>query len=95
MGQKLASIGPQRVDVGADDRDFEASGEIRGHTFHYSRFDSALEPAWHASSADGRPGEAVYCVDSIVASYVHWYFASNPALIAHWLGGAVLDEGAA
>jgi cobyrinic acid a,c-diamide synthase len=92
MASRLTSIGPQRIDVGIDYVDSGASGEIRGHTFHYSRFDSALEPAWRASTADGRSGEAVYCVDSIVASYVHWYFASNPQLIAQWLGGAVVDE---
>lgn len=87
MAQRLSAIGPQAVDVGADEAG--GSGAIRGHTFHYSRFDSALEPAWRATTADGRPGEAVYCVDAIVASYVHWYFASNPALIAQWLRGDI------
>jgi cobyrinic acid a,c-diamide synthase len=84
MAQRLNAIGPQLVDVGT-----EAGLEnMRGHTFHYSRFDTTLAPAWQAMTADGRPGEAVYCVDSIVASYVHWYFPSNPTLIARWLTGA-------
>lgn len=85
MAERLGAIGPQRAEIPATDGDERA--EIRGHTFHYSRFDSALEPAWRAATADGRTGEAVYCVDAIVASYVHWYFASNPALVARWLGG--------
>jgi cobyrinic acid a,c-diamide synthase len=81
MAQRLSAIGPQYVEV-----DSGASTEsIRGHTFHYSRFETALEPAWSAVTADGRPGEAVYCSDAIVASYVHWYFPSNPVLIARWL----------
>lgn len=85
MAQRLSAIGPQFVEV-----DTGASIEnIRGHTFHYSRFETALAPAWSATTADGRPGEAVYRVDSIVASYVHWYFPSNPELIARWLTGAV------
>ena len=94
MAQRLSAIGPQRVEVPVGDAeagtetDVDAAVEsIRGHTFHYSRFETALEPAFRASTADGRPGEAVYCVDSIVASYVHWYFPSNPGLIARWLTG--------
>jgi cobyrinic acid a,c-diamide synthase len=85
MAQRLSAIGPQFVEI-----DTGAGIEsIRGHTFHYSRFETALEPAWCATTADGRPGEAMYRVDAIVASYVHWYFPSNPVLIARWLTGAV------
>jgi cobyrinic acid a,c-diamide synthase len=79
MGKKLASIGPQQLTVGSD--------AIRGHTFHYSSFKSRSAPTWRAVTPNGRDGEAVYQVDSIVASYVHWYFPSNPALIASWLSG--------
>lgn len=79
MGKRLASIGPQELRVDGD--------VIRGHTFHYSSFKTAITPAWRAQTADGRPGEAVYQLDAIVASYVHWYFPSNPARVASWFLG--------
>jgi cobyrinic acid a,c-diamide synthase len=96
MAQRLSAIGPQQLDIGFDDEaegagandSDESRTSIRGHTFHYSSFDTPLIPAWHASTPDGRQGEAVYCSDSIIASYVHWYFPSNPELIARWLLGA-------
>jgi len=88
MAKRLSAIGPQQVDVAG----FKP---LRGHTFHYSSFATALTPAWSASTPSERPGEAVYCSDSIIASYVHWYFPSNPDLIAHWLAGADLFGAAA
>lgn len=80
MGKRLAGLGPQQIEIDAT--------TMRGHTFHYSSFDTPLQPAWHAVTADGRNGEAIYRSGSIVASYVHWYFPSNPTLIASWLRGA-------
>ncbi|MDB6060119.1 MAG: cobB [Verrucomicrobiaceae bacterium] len=79
MGKRLASIGPQQL---------IADGEsIRGHTFHYSSFNTEIAPIARATTANGRDGEAVYQIDSIVASYVHWYFPSNPTRVARWLLG--------
>ena len=34
------------------------------------------------STADGRPGEAVYQTGRLSASYLHAYFPSNPAAVA-------------
>jgi cobyrinic acid a,c-diamide synthase len=79
MGKKLASIGPQQLTIGSD--------AIRGHTFHYSSFKTRSAPTWRAITPQGRDGEAVYQADAITASYVHWYFPSNPTLIARWLTG--------
>jgi cobyrinic acid a,c-diamide synthase len=82
MGKRLAALGPQQVDV---------DGElIRGHTFHYSSLTTELAPAWCATTPEGGAGEAVYRVGSVIASYMHWYFPSNPGLIADWL--APCDE---
>lgn len=77
MGDRLAALGPQEAVI--DGR------VIRGHTFHYSSFATDLAPAWRAHAPDGRDGEAVYRHGSIIASYMHWYFPSNPSLIADWL----------
>jgi cobyrinic acid a,c-diamide synthase len=79
MGKRLASIGPQQLIIDGD--------AIRGHTFHYSSFKTDIAPDYRAATADGRDGEAVYLIDSIVASYVHWYFPSNPERVARWFLG--------
>ncbi|MGD7349034.1 hypothetical protein ACQCRM_17355, partial [Ralstonia pseudosolanacearum] len=75
---RLAGLGLQAVDLG--------DGELRGHTFHYSSLATPLAPATHARRAHGAgnaaPGEAVYRHGSIVASYLHAYFPSNPTAAA-------------
>jgi len=77
MGDRLAALGPQEVQVDG--------AVIRGHTFHYSSLSTEMAPAWHARTPDGRDGESVYRQGSLTASYLHWYFPSNPKLIADWL----------
>jgi len=76
MGQRLHAIGSQQALI--------AGASIRGHTFHYSRFATTLTPCFQAQTQDGRTGEALYRQGSLLASYVHWYFPSNPALVASW-----------
>ncbi|WP_207004032.1 cobyrinate a,c-diamide synthase [Trinickia mobilis] len=58
-------------------------GAMTGHTFHYSRVSTPLAPvlaAVHPHS--GAPGEAVFRSGSIVATYMHGYWPSNPAFAA-------------
>lgn len=74
MQPRLAALGGQALPL--------PEGMLRGHTFHYSRLDTTLTPALHASTPDGRPGEAVYRAGRLVASYVHAYFPSNPGAVA-------------
>lgn len=81
MGRRLAAIGSQEARID--------SQVIRGHTFHYSTLETELAPCWRAQTQDGRDGEAIYRTGAITASYVHWYFPSNPALIAGWLSPEV------
>jgi cobyrinic acid a,c-diamide synthase len=83
MGEKLAAIGSQQLLLPAGD-DGEPQS-VRGHTFHYSSLQCELAPAFRAQTQDGSDGEAVYIDDAVVASYLHWYFPSNPAQIARWL----------
>ena len=74
MQTRLAALGGQALAL--------PQGELRGHTFHYSRARTPLEPTLRASTADGRPGEAVYQTGRLSASYLHAYFPSNPAAVA-------------
>lgn len=55
---------------------------INAHTFHYSKFTSPIMPLTQAVTQYNGMGEAVYRHGSIIASYLHFYFPSNPRLIA-------------
>lgn len=78
MQTRLAALGAQQADF--------AEGGLRGHTFHYSTAETALEPLLrarrHRSGELQEGGEAVYRLGRLTASYVHFYFPSNPAATA-------------
>ena len=80
MQQRLAALGMQAVDL--------TQGRMSGHTFHYSKTETPLVPWRHAHGTDGSAGEAVYRSGSITASYVHFWFPSNPAAVAALFGAA-------
>ena len=80
MQQRLAALGMQAVEL--------AQGRMSGHTFHYSKTETPLVPWRHAHGTDGSAGEAVYRSGSITASYVHFWFPSNPAAVAALFGAA-------
>ena len=88
MQKRLAAIGMQEVALpvgneGGNDRASDTSRQpLRGHTFHYSRFESPLQPVAHATRAKGGAGEAVYRIGNLNASYFHAYFASHPPAVA-------------
>ncbi len=72
---KLAGLGMQAVEL--------PEGELRGHTFHHSKLETPLQPlVCGRRQRDGKPGEAVYRVGRLTASYLHLYFAGNPAATA-------------
>ena len=75
LQSKLAGLGMQSVIL--------PEGELRGHTFHHSRLDTPLPPLTQGRrQRDGQPGEAVYRIGRLTASYLHLYFASNPEAAA-------------
>lgn len=75
MQARLAGLGAQAMPT--------AHGPLRGHTFHYSRLETA-QPAAATTQKNpsGAAGEAVYRLGSLQASYFHGYFPSNPAAVA-------------
>ena len=80
MQQRLAGLGSQALAT--------PHGPLRGHTFHYSRFDTGLVPATHTvKHPSGAQGEALYRAGSLTASYFHAYFPSNPAAVAAMFNG--------
>ena len=74
MQSRLAALGTQAVTL--------PEGRLTGHTFHYSLCENRLTPLTHAERLDGRAGEAVFRLGRLTASYVHFYFPSNPAACA-------------
>jgi cobyrinic acid a,c-diamide synthase len=91
LGKRLAALGPHGWrEVGP-----EGADELRGHSFHWSRFDTPLQPVTlttparaGASGASGAAagGEAVYQLGSLRASWFHPWFASSPAFTARLFG---------
>jgi cobyrinic acid a,c-diamide synthase len=80
MQARLAALGTQVVEL--------PEGRFAGHTFHYSKSETPLQPLARATSLTGREGEAVYRLGGTTASYVHFYFPSNPTAVAALFGAA-------
>ncbi|NMF88399.1 cobyrinate a,c-diamide synthase [Aromatoleum petrolei] len=78
MQQRLAALGMQVAEL--------PEGRLRGHTFHYSKSDTPLAPVVRAQTPDGREGEAIYRQGRLTASYVHFYFPSDPVAVARLFG---------
>ncbi|MFZ6801251.1 cobyrinate a,c-diamide synthase [Undibacterium sp. Di24W] len=75
MQKRLAALGMQSMNSPA--------GELRGHTFHYSKLESDLPAAdWTVRQRNQERGEAIYRKNGLHASYFHAYFPSNPAASA-------------
>lgn len=73
MGDRLANLGMHEIDL--------PEGTLRGHGFHYSRLETPLEPIAWSRPRRGRQGEPAYRLGSLLASYLHLYFPSNPAAL--------------
>jgi cobyrinic acid a,c-diamide synthase len=83
MQRRLAAIGPQAW--------VSAAGELRGHAFHYSRFDTTQAVHTHAKRhPDGSDGEPIYRRGSLTGSYFHAYFPSCPAAVAQLFAGSAV-----
>ncbi|WP_110969171.1 cobyrinate a,c-diamide synthase [Pseudomonas huaxiensis] len=71
MQKRLAALALQAVEL--------PEGTLRGHTYHHSLTSTELEPIARGQSPNGgRGAEAVYRLGRLTASYVHFYFPSNP-----------------
>lgn len=79
MQQKLAALGMQSITL--------PEGDLTGHTFHYSKCTTALQPLCHAISQRWqKTGEPIYRQQRLTASYVHFYFPSNPQAVVKLFG---------
>ncbi|MGI4843755.1 MAG: cobyrinate a,c-diamide synthase [Janthinobacterium lividum] len=79
MQPRLAGLGAHAMPT--------EQGPVRGHSFHYSRLETAAPAQAHTvKTGNGAQGEAVYRIGSLTASYFHAYFPSNPPAVAALLG---------
>lgn len=61
-------------------------GEIRAHAHHRTRCENTMEPISHGRRLrHPAPGEPIYQKENLTASYLHFYFPSNPEAIARLL----------
>ncbi len=74
MAGKLTALGLQGLQADL--------GELRGHTYHHSRLETAAEPLCRTRKLAGSEAEPVYRQGALVASYFHGYFPSAPGLVA-------------
>jgi cobyrinic acid a,c-diamide synthase len=71
MQKKLASLGYR-----------EESNGMKGHEFHYSVRECEKD---YQSCFDCNRGDSGIRYLNLRASYIHWYFASCPEVMAEWL----------
>ena len=58
-------------------------GVLRSHTFHHSLIETPLKPVARGERLyNTSPGEAIFRLKGLTASYLHCYFASNPQAAA-------------
>lgn len=57
-------------------------GELRGHSFHFSQLVTPLIAWQRARTQREAGGESVYRLGAVTASYIHFYWPSNPAAAA-------------
>jgi cobyrinic acid a,c-diamide synthase len=85
MQKKLAALGMVEADF--------AGGSLRGHTFHYSTTKSNEQVLTQPITQRGRKTDPVWIKNNLVASYIHWYFPSNPELVAGLFLGNMKELG--
>ena len=74
---------PRLKGLGYQSAPCPGGGTLRGHTFHHSTMETSLTPWAHGERLyNTTPGEAIYREGSLVASYLHTYFPSNPQAAA-------------
>lgn len=74
MQKRLVGLGMQEASL--------QEGDLRGHSFHYSRVETSAPIATMTRALSGRTTEPVYRRERLVASYMHWYFPCDPVVSA-------------
>lgn len=88
LHKKLQAIGWQHYTF-RPEGEFEQE-PLKAHSFHYtsSHLTDDAMISGYASKLRGGQGEAIYQQENITASYLHWYFPSNPSAALTLLGAS-------
>lgn len=74
---KLTALALQQVSIDTH--------TLRGHTYHHSLLENPPAAIVHGECPNGnKVSEAVFQQQRLIASYIHFYFPSSPAIIAQW-----------
>lgn len=74
MQSRLSALALQEVSIN--------NKNLRGHTYHHSVFETSLDAIANARNPNANhTHEAVYQKSRLTASYIHFYFPSNPDAI--------------
>lgn len=75
MQRRLVALALQEVEL--------PEGNVRGHSYHHSRLESSCPPLAQGRCPNGKAvAEAVFRDGRLTASYIHFYFPSNPLATA-------------
>ena len=75
MQKRLTALALQEVEL--------PEGRLRGHTYHHSSLESAMQPLACGECPNyKRTAEAVFRQGRLTASYIHFYMPSNPQATA-------------
>ncbi|PSW05977.1 cobyrinate a,c-diamide synthase [Photobacterium lipolyticum] len=92
MQPKLAALGMVEAAFSYNNDTCNNSHTLRGHTFHYSTTQSNEQVLTQPVSQRGRKTDPVWFKNNLIASYIHWYFPSNPKLVADIFSGKVSEQ---
>lgn len=85
MQSRLGGLGMQQLVLD--------EGVLRGHTFHYTRLETAMSALTRSSrpgaAVQADRGEALYLQGSVRASYFHAWFPSCPSAVAALFGATI------
>jgi cobyrinic acid a,c-diamide synthase len=82
MQPRLQALGIQVLEGVARRSDRSAVDPLRGHSFHFARFETAMQPVTYCRKLDGALGEPVWRLGGLTATFFHAYFGSSPRAVA-------------
>lgn len=77
-----STMQPKLAALGLVEGELKEGHFMRGHTFHYSKTQSCEAVLCVPVSQRGKAMDPVWKQHKVIASYIHWYFESNPKLVA-------------
>jgi cobyrinic acid a,c-diamide synthase len=98
MQKKLAALGYREVTGTEGNFLLGASDLAKGHEFHYSTYvpdsDENRIYAYETSGRQGKKQDGYRSVDgNLIAGYVHFHFASQPAMVERWVARCQAYQG--